>query len=138
MKVEKVVNKLVRKFNTTDPFKIAGLLNVHVQFLDLPPNCRGYYLHTLRRRFIAVNQNLSEVWQRVVCAHELGHDQLHRGISRFFLDEQSFFVAGRYECEANQFALRLLLKNEKPLQDEPSEHFLLRNHIPPEMARFYK
>jgi Zn-dependent peptidase ImmA (M78 family) len=137
MRTDKIVNRLVRKHNTTDPFKIAAFININVQFLDLPGNCRGYYLRTLRRRFIAINQNLSEVWQRVICAHELGHDQLHRGMSRFFLDERSFFVAGRYETEANEFAVRLLLHNEHPYEGETLETYFMRNNIPTEMSRFY-
>ncbi|SEN56627.1 ImmA/IrrE family metallo-endopeptidase [Paenibacillus sp. OV219] len=138
MSIEQTVCKLVRKHGTADPFKLAAHLKVNVQFLDLPDNCRGYYLRTLRRRFIAINQNLSDVWQRVVCAHELGHDQLHRGISRFFLDERSFFVAGRYETEANEFAVQLLLHNEQPDEGESIDTYFMRNNIPTELTRYYE
>ncbi|QHT63603.1 ImmA/IrrE family metallo-endopeptidase [Paenibacillus lycopersici] len=137
MNIEQLVRKLVRKHGTTDPFKLAAQMKVTVQILDLPCSCRGYYLRTLRRRFIAINQNLSDVWQRVVCAHELGHDQLHRGISRFFLDESSFFVAGRYETEANEFAVQLLLYNERPEEEESIDTYFMRHNIPTELTRYY-
>lgn len=135
--IERTVQRLIRKYKTSDPFEIATAMNINISFLDLPDDCRGYYLRTLRRRFIAINSNLSEEWQRIVCAHELGHDQLHRGMSRFFLNEKTFFSAGKYEVEANEFAVNLLLYDQRPEEDEAMSHFFARNNLPVEMIKFY-
>ncbi|WP_332888806.1 ImmA/IrrE family metallo-endopeptidase [Paenibacillus selenitireducens] len=70
-------------------------------------------------------------------SHEIGHDRLHPGISRFGLDEQSFFNAGKYERQANNFALKLLTHSADLEPDETIYHFLQRCGIPQEMHIFY-
>lgn len=135
--MDETINKLVRKFSTNDPFRIAEGMNIEVWFRDLGDNTRGFYYRKLRRRYIAIHEGLDRAWQRFVCAHELGHDRIHPGISRFFLDEHSFFSAGKLERQANKFALRLLTAGEYIQPGETVEDFLRRNNIPPEMSKFF-
>ena len=43
------------------------------------------YAYVLRNRYIVLNNNLGEVEERIVLAHELGHDQLEGLLlSRFY------------------------------------------------------
>ncbi|EHB65229.1 ImmA/IrrE family metallo-endopeptidase [Paenibacillus lactis] len=135
--MDDLIGKLTRRFKTNCPFRISEYLNIDVWFCDLGSNTRGLYYRKLRRRYIAIHEGLDEPWQRFVCAHELGHDRLHPGISRFFLDEHSFFTAGKLERQANKFALRLLTSGEYIQQGESVEEFLRRNNIPPELSEFY-
>ncbi|MNP68056.1 hypothetical protein D3C76_1639610 [compost metagenome] len=95
------------------------------------------YRKTLRRRYIAIHSDLSEEWQRLICAHELGHALLHPGISRFWIDEHTFLYAGKYEREANRFAVHLLLGEEKLECDESVFDLFRRNGIPEEMHTYY-
>jgi len=131
--MELIIRSLIRKHKTNDPFKLAAALNILIRYADFDEGTRGLYYRIMRRRFIVINSALSEQWQRVVCAHELGHDRLHPGISRFWLDEQTFFNPGKFERQANRFAVTLLTAGESPREGELVENFLRRNNIPPEM-----
>lgn len=134
----KLITTLVRQYNTNSPFTIAERLNIHIRYADLGEYTRGIYYCELRRRFIVINSNLTSFWQRFICAHELGHDQLHRGLNRFFLDELTLQNANRYERQANMFAVNLLLANHEFVQGETIEQLFMRVEIPHEMTQYYK
>ncbi|MFP4976348.1 ImmA/IrrE family metallo-endopeptidase [Paenibacillus sp. CN-4] len=135
--MDEKVRALTRRFNTSCPFELAERLNIEVWFCDLGRNTRGMYYRKIRRRFIAIHSGLSEPWRKFVCAHELAHDRLHPGISQFFLDDHSFFNAGKYERQANYFAVKLLTANAEPEIGETQEQFLLRCSIPPELHKLF-
>ncbi|MCZ8513467.1 ImmA/IrrE family metallo-endopeptidase [Paenibacillus filicis] len=135
--MQKIIQKLIRRFGTNDPFIIARGLNIHIRFEDLGKDTRGIYFHKLRRRCIFIHDKLDEPWQRFVCAHELGHDRLHPGFSRFWLDEHSFFHAGKYERQANQFAVWLLIGKDQLEEGESWYDLCKRNGIPDEMHSFF-
>lgn len=73
--------KLVRRCGTRDPFGIAKHLGIEVIFCDNLGSLKGMYRVIKRNRFIFINSSLSDKMQRIVCAHELGHDQLHRQLA---------------------------------------------------------
>lgn len=100
---------LIRKYKTHDPFTIADALNIHIRYAQFEDGTRGLYYRTLRQRFIVIHEDLNEAWKKFVCAHEIGHDRLHPGLSRFWLDEHSISNPGKYEREANHFAANLLI-----------------------------
>lgn len=62
---------------------------------------------------ITINSDLSEEFQRIICAHELGHAILHKDQSgvKAFHDFALFDAASRFEYEANIFAAEYLLKD---------------------------
>lgn len=62
-----------------------------------------------RRTIVYVNACLDEPQQRLVCAHELGHHFLHRGLNRLFMDRNTCMVANKYENEAHRFAVDLCM-----------------------------
>ncbi|KQY87049.1 zinc peptidase [Paenibacillus sp. Root52] len=131
--MDDIVQGLIKQFKTNNPFEIAEQLNIHIRYSNLGSSTRGLYYRKLRRRFIVIHEDLSDPWKRFVCAHELGHDRLHPGISRFFIDEQSFFNAGKYERQANQFAVKLLSDGITPEPGETREQLLRRCSVPIEL-----
>lgn len=135
--MDDTIRKLIRKHKTNDPFIIANQLNINIWFQDLGESTRGIYIRKLKRRYIIIHNSLDEHWQRFICAHELGHDRLHPGLNRFWLDEHSFYNAGKYERQANKFAIRLLTANDYLLSGDSLTEFLSRNNIPPELSKFY-
>jgi Zn-dependent peptidase ImmA (M78 family) len=135
--MEKLIHKLTRKYKTNCPFAIAEHLNINIWFRDLGSSTRGMYMRKLRRRYIVIHENLDEYWQRFVCAHELGHDRLHPGFSRFWLDEHSYFNAGKYERQASRFAVLLLTAGDHLEQGESIQDLLRRNGVPEEMHKFF-
>lgn len=135
--MNKTILQLIHKFKTNDPFEIARGLNINIRYARFEDGTRGLYYRALRRRFIVLHDGLDENWSRFICAHELGHDRLHPGFSRFWLDEQSFYNAGKYERQANKFAVRLLTSGDSPAPGETISELLRRNRVPEEMGKFY-
>jgi len=107
-------NKLIKQFKTRDPFEIASGMNIEILYRDLG-QLKGFYTKDGHNRFIVINERLEEPVKRIVCAHELGHDQLHRHLSTN-LSMQEFAVYDmkcKPEYEANVFAADLLLSDEE-------------------------
>lgn len=134
--MDELINNLITKYKTNNPFELARALGIHIRFMDLGTGTKGLYYRKLRRRFIVIHNGLPAEWQRFVCAHELGHDRLHKGINRFFLEEHSFFSPGKLERQANLFAVKLLSSGTLPDQDEAVKSYYLRIGIPPEVRFF--
>ena len=103
---------LYRKHRTRNPFKMAGLLNIHVVFWDLHEEINGFYQYEKHNQIIFINNNLSSLERPVVCAHELGHAILHKKSSVPFMRKSTEFSIDRIEKEANQFAAELLIPDE--------------------------
>lgn len=135
--MDDIIRKHIRKFQTNDPFEIAKGLNIHVRFARFEDGTRGLYYRVLRQKFIVIHEGLDEYWQRFICAHELAHHLLHPGFSRFWLDEQSFCNPGKYERQANKFAVRLLTAGDSLSHGETISELLQRNNVPTVMSKFY-
>jgi len=65
-----------------------------------------------------VNNSVSEILQRILVAHELGHDRLHRALTLLegFQETELFNKALPTEYEANLFAAELLIGDDKVLE----------------------
>ncbi|GAB6927059.1 ImmA/IrrE family metallo-endopeptidase [Paenibacillus sp. JCM 10914] len=137
-RIEPTIHQLIRKHHTNCPFEIAAALGIHIRFADLGTTTKGLYFRKLRRRFIVIHNQLPPAWQRFVCAHELGHDRLHKGINRFFLEEHSYFSPGKFERQANRFAIALLTAELAIGPGESLHEFYLRAGIPQEMLYFFR
>jgi Zn-dependent peptidase ImmA (M78 family) len=131
--MDELINNLIKKYKTNCPFELASALGIHIRFMNLGAGTKGLYYRKLRRRFIVIHNELPVEWQRFVCAHELGHDRLHKGINRFFLEESSYFSPGKLERQANVFAVKLLSTGSNPEQEESCKSYYLRIGIPPEV-----
>ena len=109
--------KLIAKYGTRDPFTIAQNLGIEVIYANELKRLKGMYRVIKRNRFIILNCSNSSAMNTIVCAHELGHDQLHREyakttpIQEFML----YDMASRREYEANVFAAELLLDDNEIL-----------------------
>lgn len=108
---------LVRRFGTRDPFVIARGLGIHIYEAEFK-RLKGMYRVIKRRRCIFLNAGLDEHTARIVCAHEIGHDRLHRalacgdGLQEFTL----YDLSARPEYEANMVAAAILLADEDVLR----------------------
>ena len=58
------VKHLVQKYETRDPLRLARYLNIDVVHKEYSPHTKGYYLKTLRNKFIVVNSTLDEYSQK--------------------------------------------------------------------------
>ncbi|MBE6673392.1 MAG: ImmA/IrrE family metallo-endopeptidase [Ruminococcaceae bacterium] len=109
--------ELVQKYKTRDPFAMADALGVAVRYRDDFKTLKGMYTVIARNRFIFINANNEEWLNRVVCAHELGHDQLHRDFAKNApMEEVALYDPSSVrEYEANLFAAELLLPDDEML-----------------------
>lgn len=108
---------LAEQYRTNDPFALAESVGAEVVFADLGA-LKGLYTCIDDSRFLVVGNHLDDDTARIVCAHELGHDQLHRALvhNSFLRETDLFRMNDATEYEANLFAAALLLPDEEVLQ----------------------
>lgn len=110
-----VARHLITKHETRNPFQIAKerkAILVTAPLVDV----RGFYQHFKRQNIIYIDQSLTDRQKEFVCAHELGHMMMHRNSNAIFMDTRTFFVTNKYENEANEFAVHLLIPDEAILE----------------------
>lgn len=109
--IELEAKALVEKYGTRDPFEIARAEGIALYFRNDFTKLNGMYKVILRRRCVFINAGLSQQEMRYICAHELGHDKLHRAATaKAGLCEYVMFdTKNKLEYEANLFAAHLLI-----------------------------
>ena len=109
---------LVKRCGTRDPFEIAEHLGVEILKIGSLKQLKGFYRVIKRNRFIFLNEKNPPQMNRIVCAHELGHDQLHRefAASNTLQEFMLYDMNSIQEYEANVFAANLLLEDEAVLE----------------------
>ena len=114
----RIGNGLAARYHTRDPFQIAEALGIEVLFRDDFTRLKGAYCVIKRQRFIFINSNLPQQVQRIVCAHEIGHDQLHRAAAKGngIMEFQLYDMRTRPEYEANMVAAAMLLDTSEVLE----------------------
>ena len=115
--LSEVGERLVRRCGTRDPFEMARQLGVEVLFCPDFGSMKGMYRVIRRNRFIFLNDGLTPQMQRIVCAHELGHDQLHRNLAKdgALREFMLYDMSTRPEYEANIVAAEILLDSGEVL-----------------------
>lgn len=109
--IYKTVKKLKEKYKTSNPITICKKLGIDIKPKKLN-GLNGYFISCLKKKYIIVNENLSDEVLMLVIAHELGHAILHSNRSlqymrnNFLLPKDSI-----YEKEADIFAILLLGKD---------------------------
>ncbi len=102
--------KLIKRCKTNNPFDICNTIGIEIVYADIG-SLKGMYTCIKRNRFIVINQNLNIHMKRMVCAHELAHDQLHRTVSSssWIKDSDLYLSDTKREYEANIFVAELLV-----------------------------
>lgn len=117
MNIKLRVLNLIARHRTRNPFKLARLLNIEIVYEDLG-EVRGFFKKILRRKYIFINNKLSEFDQKLVCAHELGHAVLHSSNRiQFLIDNTKLLRKSRIEDEANLFASWLLFPSDDVIEE---------------------
>lgn len=111
MDIKKIVDKLVRKHKTRNPFEMIKGMNVILVFYPLH-GVRGFYQYFQRNNIIYIDETLPDQDKAFVLAHEIGHMMLHRKSNAIFMDTRTQFKTSKYELEADRFAVELLIPDE--------------------------
>ena len=109
--IEEIAVKLIKKYKTRDPFSICEASGINVFYKDLG-SLKGMYAVIKKNRYAIISPSLSPDERKLICAHELGHDILHRGLAKdLFLQEFMLYdMKCRPEYEADLFAASLLIE----------------------------
>lgn len=109
--VYRQVQALIRRWGTRDPAGLAADMGLLVYDCPAFSQLLGMYTYRWKHRIVLMNPNVSGDLYRMVLAHELGHDQLHRQLAggEGMQEFQLFRMASRTEYEANVFAAHLLI-----------------------------
>ena len=117
--IVKIVNRLIKRCGTRNPYKVADELGIHILYRDFTKQ-RGAYKVILKNRFIFLQNGLHPVIEQIVLWHEIGHDILHRkeaiavgGFKEFVLFDMR---ENRMEYEANIFASQASLPDDTILE----------------------
>ncbi len=141
--ITQTVCKLVKKHGTRDPFEICFHLDINVHRMELGSALKAYYFCHSRIKNIVINADSSDVIQRVLCAHELGHAVLHGKLAtvRGFHEITLYDSVSQTEYEANLFAAELLIDDEELFSlmksDGVSFYEVAKElYVPPELLDF--
>ena len=119
--IKDIVNALVKKYYTRNPFEIADHLGIMVRYDDLG-ELKGFYTYKRRKRIIFINRSLENTdtykMRDMVAAHELGHAILTPKSQCYFFSDNTFFLKSKPEIEANAFAAELLISDEDILEHQ--------------------
>lgn len=107
-----IINTMVNKFRTRNPFELAGYLEIMI-FYESLGSINGYYNTVARQKQIHINSDIPSFKKKFTCSHELGHALLHPKENTPFLRGSTFFSVNRLEIEANTFAVHLLISDEE-------------------------
>ena len=116
--ISRTVDKLSRRYKTRDPYELCDVLGIKIRLKDLGFCIKAYYFYQSRIGSIVLNCRVSEPIRRILAAHELGHDRLHKKIAmlRGFQEMELFDMARPAEYEANIFAAELLIDDNDLLE----------------------
>ena len=137
MGIEHKVLSLVRKFGTSNPYKIAKELDIKLLEADLG-EVKGYYTKIRRIKFIFINENLSKNEKIFTMAHELKHAIDHADLIGYY--SLCYGGKGKLELEANKFATELmLLLYQEQYQDIPEtfDKLISTYGVKEEMREYY-
>lgn len=108
---------VLRRYGGRDIFETAANAGANVWFRRLG-SLKGFYICENGMRYIVINEELDDTLKKVVCAHEFGHDMLHRELSAGGIRENTLFLAtDKTEREANIFAACVLISDEDILDN---------------------
>lgn len=108
---------LCRRHGSRNPFTIAKGEGIHVVSCPDFQSLKGMYKVILGQRYVFLNAKLSRREAKLVLAHELGHDALHREMGENSIVQDAFIMdmTLKPEYEANLFAANLLYEDGKVL-----------------------
>lgn len=108
--IRKIVKRIVKRYNTNNPFEICKILGVYVRYYDMPTSFLGCQIKIYKTSNITLNlKNDSFINQYTLC-HELGHHVLRHDINvnGMLNTFEKRYIADGIEFEANCFMVELL------------------------------
>ncbi len=137
------VNKVIKKYDSRDPFEICRDMDIRIHYKDLGTALKAYYFYQSRIKNIVINSRSGEIVRRILCGHELGHAVLHGKLAAMkgFQELELFDTIVPTEYEANLFAAELIIPDDDLLEllnDRDKSFFDIAKelYIPAELLDF--
>lgn len=111
MNIKNLVDRLVKKYDTRDPFELAKAKNIIILEEDLG-NIYGYSNTYKRQRFIHLNKKCPFKIQKLICAHELGYLLIHPKEEIHLVVDSTLKSKDDFERYAKIFVAHLLIPDE--------------------------
>lgn len=113
-----VVDDLEARYHTRDPYELCDILGIRIRRINLEKKLKGFFFYQSRIPNIVIDTNVSEVLERILIAHELGHAILHKDTAMMvgFEEMELFDAIADTENEANLFAAEMILNDEDVLE----------------------
>lgn len=109
MIAKEAAEQIIKRYRTSDPYKLAEKMDIIIHRVDLG-KVRGMCYNTRRIRQVLLHYDLPDHLERFVLGHEIGHLIMHPHSNAPFLSG-TLFSKERYEVEANEFAIRLIVSD---------------------------
>lgn len=105
-KIQAIVDTLVTKYNTKNPFELAAKLKFQICMIDFNDDLLAFSSKDNKydKGTIYINKNVGNYAAKILCAHEIGHLIMHRNSTNLF-DKG---IEPIKEFDANLFALCLV------------------------------
>lgn len=110
--MKEVITELIKKYKTNDPFEIVESMGGIILFGDIGRS-NGFCITPRRQIVVYINDQRPRHLQKLTMAHELGHIVLHKGVNTNFLHRHTNLIVNKFEREANEFAVNLLISDEE-------------------------
>ena len=111
--------KMIRRAGSRDPEAVCAAYGIELENMDLQRRLKAYYFYQSRISTIVIDSQITDVFRRVLIAHELGHFALHKktAMMQGFRELEVLEMRDQspLETEANLFAAELLLPDEEVL-----------------------
>jgi len=103
--------ELISLYGTRDPYELCECLCIEIW--ERPLNkTKGLFYSSFGFDYILLKEDLSDEEKRVVIAHEIAHQVLHRHLAAFTEADSPWGFEYRPEREANLFVAELLLSDD--------------------------
>lgn len=112
MEIKNIVNQLVKKYGTRDPFILARARGILIGKESLGNTMYGYSSSYKRAMSIHINSNYQEEIQRLVCAHELAYLLLYPKSTCHVVLDLSTSKNPDFEKYIRVFMAHLLISDE--------------------------
>lgn len=136
MNIKNLVDRLVKKYDTRDPFELAKAKNIIILEEDLG-NIYGYSNTYKRQRFIHLNKKCPFKIQKLICAHELGYLLMHPKEEIHLVVDSTLKSKDDFERYAKIFVAHLLIPDEllERYAEEPLEVMAKAEGLPLDLVK---
>ena len=111
------VDKMIKRAGSRNPEDICETYHIEIMEANLQRRLKAYYFYQSRIHNIVIDENIVDIFRRILIAHELGHFSLHKEIAMMRGFQEMEVLEARdtepMETEANLFAAELLLPDNE-------------------------